>query len=887
MIEHVLSRSLRLMFAGGLVLGMQAAQAQAVGGDTPAAGADSDAGMQRVEVTGSSIKRLSSQTALPITIIKADDFVKQGLTTAAEVMSTISSNQSSQGSSKSVGSGTGGIAVADLRGLGSDKTLVLLNGRRIASHPYGGASVDLNMIPLSALDHVEVLRDGASAIYGTDAIGGVINFITKRSVQGATVSVEGSTPEKSGGGSESRLNLSGGYGDLNQDGFNVFGVIDLHKQSALQASDRSFSGAALPTSSGLLGNSGTSQPANFYSANGITGNPYYASGCVGTGLHANSLNGTCRTDTVSYIQNIPETKQESFLGKATFKLSDDNIATVEYMHSRSTNRSSIAPSPVTGLAMTSASQYYPGGSAGVPAVAGLTGEDLSVSWRTVAAGNREGYDTSISDRLVLASEGLVAGWDYNVGLTYAVSKATSAFLGGYTNDSGLAAGVLSGVLNPFGAQSAEGAAYLDAIALRGEYLNAKMTSTGVDAKISRQIYTLPAGAVGFAVGTEFRHDKANYDVNTALASQASSSGYADAQDQAGQRNIAALYSELSIPLHKTLELSLAARYDHYDDVGGSFNPKVGLRWQPNKQVLFRTSYNTGFRAPTLYDLHGPQTSTYTSSAYNDPKLCPGGSAVAGANPNLACAAQQFIRSGGNEALKPEKSKTFSLGMVFEPVSSVTMSFDYFNIKIRDKIGTVSESTIFANPEKYASNFVYSADGSELLYVNSVLDNLGEVHTSGIDTSLTWRLPRSQAGNFVFQLDGTWVHSYEYQNETGGAYTENVGTYADSGPVFRWKHNATINWALGDWNANFANKFMTGYQDQNADGSDHHVRAYSTYSLAAGYTGIKNTNITVGIKNLFDSNPPFTNQNTTFQQGYDPRYTDPLGRSFFVKATYKF
>ena len=350
-----------------------------------------------------------------------------------------------------------------------------------------------------------------------------------------------------------------------------------------------------------------------------------------------------------------------------------------------------------------------------------------------------------------------------------------------------------------------------------------------------------------------------------------------------------MYSELSVPLHKELELSLAARYDHYNDVGGSFNPKVGLRWQPSKQVLLRTSYNTGFRAPTLYDLHGPATSTFTGNSYDDPVLCPGGTPVAGANPNVACGQQQYIRSGGNANLKPEKSKTFSAGIVFEPVSSVTMSLDYFNIKIRDKIGTVAEQTLFDNYEKYQSAFVYSADGNTLQYVNAVLDNLGEVHTSGIDTSLTWRLPRSSYGNFTFQFDGSWVHSYEYQNEPGGAYIENVGVYADNNPVFRWKHNASLTWALGKWSANLSNKFMSGYRDQNYvdAGYEQKVKAYSTFSLSGAYSGWKNTDITVGVKNLFDKNPPFTNQGTVFQTGYDPRYTDPLGRTLYVKASYKF
>ncbi|WP_300759001.1 TonB-dependent receptor [Janthinobacterium sp.] len=883
MIENVISRSLRLMFAGSLVLGMQTVYAQET----------SDNAMQRVEVTGSSIKRLASETALPITSIKADDFVKQGLTTAQEVLSTISMNQSSQSSSQSVGSGTGGQSVADLRGIGSDKTLVLLNGRRIASHPFNGSSVDLNIIPISALERVEVLRDGASAIYGTDAIGGVINFITKRSVKGGSVSVEHYQPQKAGGGDESRLNLSGGYGDLNQDGFNVFGVVDVHRQSALSAADRAFSSSGYIPGKGVDNLSGTTFPANFYdTGNGLVGNPAFASGCVGPNLYKNTAGkNTCAMDVTPFIDAIPKTQQESFLGKASFKLNQDHLATIEYLHSRSTNQAHISPPPMSniGLLMPSSSPYYPGGSGGVPAVPGLSGQDLDISWRPVASGQRSGYDTSTSDRLVLALEGVLGAWDYNAGLSYSVSKATSAFTGGYLNDQRIIDGIANGILNPFGAQSAAGEAYLQDSVLKGEYLSAKMTSTALDAKISRELFNLPAGDVGFAVGTEFRNEKAEYNVNRELASQASSSGYADALSQSGSRNISALFSELSIPVVKDVELSLAARYDHYNDVGGSFNPKVGLRWQPTNQVLLRSSYNTGFRAPTLYDLHGPQTKTFTANKYNDPRLCPNGVAIPGANDNVACRAQQYIRSGGNPEVKPEKSKTFSAGIVLEPTKSLTMSLDYFNIKLRDKIGTVAEQTLFDNYAKYKDSFVYSADGTRLEYVLATLDNLGEMHTAGLDLGLNWKLPRSQYGNFTFNFDGTWVQKYEYQNERDGEYVQNVGVYGDNAPVFRWRHNASLQWNLNKWSATLSNKYMSGYRDQNYVDPEFEqsVKAYSVWSLSGAYSGFKNTEVTVGVKNLLNQDPPFSNQIGTFQTGYDPRFTDPLGRTFYVRATYKF
>ncbi len=868
-----------LVAFGGLVLVPGSAMAQ-----------DSTS-LQRVEITGSSIKRLATESALPITSIKADDFVKQGLTTAQEILNTIPMNQSSQGASQSVGSGTGGKSDADLRGLGSDKTLVLLNGRRLANHPYGGASVDLNIIPVSALDRVEILRDGASAIYGTDAIGGVINFITKRSVTGLSVTAEVISPQKAGGG-EKRVNLSGGFGNLDADGYNFFGVVDSHKQDVLTATQREFSKTGVILDRGVNKTSGTPFPANFYDAtNNISGNPYFATGCRPPYSAPKASNGTCRFDYTQFVDDIPLTQQDSFLGKASFKINADNTATAEYLHAKSTNNNSVAPPPMAGLGITlnSASRFYPGGSAGVPAVAGLTGADLDISWRPLESGNRTQLDESVSDRFLLGLEGTVAGWDYKTGISYSESKATSTFTGGYLVDQRIIDGVGSGVLNPFGAQDAAGAAYLTASLLKGQFLNASMKSSAIDFKASKELMQLPAGPLGFAIGGEFRSDKADYKVDRALAGQASSSGYAEALDQSGDRTIAAVFTEFSVPVVKDVELSLAARYDKYSDVGSTFNPKVGVRYQPAKEVMLRGSYNTGFRAPTLYDLHGPQTTTNTSDTYNDPVLCPGGVAVAGANPNIVCEMQQNIRGGGNPDLKPETSKTSTIGIVLEPTKSFTATIDLWKINLSDQISSLPEQTIFGDYAKYSSLYHYSADGKTLLYVLGTQANLGEVHTRGVDISLTWRLPKSSAGTFVATLDGTYVDLYEYQNEKNGPFTQNAGVYADASPVMRWRHNAAVQWTDGPWSVTVSQKFQSGYTDQNAVAAAYvqDVGSYSTWSVSGTYTGVKNLSLTAGIKNLFDKDPPFTNQGTTFQQGYDPRYTDPVGRAVYVRGTYKF
>ncbi|MBC7686427.1 MAG: TonB-dependent receptor plug domain-containing protein, partial [Bdellovibrionales bacterium] len=516
-----MSVAVRTLFAGGAALGavLMALPAQAQVDPAP---------MQRVEITGSSIKRLAAQTSLPITTVRADDFAKQGLATAQEVLATIPMNQSSQGASQSVGAGTGGHAVADLRGLGGDKTLVLLNGRRLANHPFFADTVDLNIIPVAALDRVEVLRDGASAIYGTDAIGGVINFITKRSYNGMAVTVEAFEPAHSGGGNEARVNFIGGWGELNNDGYNFLAVLDFHRQSSLLAIERPFSRTGVRPDRGVSQTSGTPFPANFFSENGISGNPYFATGCLPPASISSTTNRTCRFDFTQYVDNIPLTTQGSFLGRFTKKFGPEHTGSLEYLHTRSANESRVAPPPLAGigLTMTSASPFYPGRGI-TPAVAGLTGEPLDVSWRPLITGKREQRDISQTDRLLANMEGSLAGWDYTTGLTYSIGRARSNFTGGYVIDERMIEGVGSGILNPFGEQTAAGNAFLQNALLLGEFLNARVKSSALDFRASRDINALPAGQVGFAIGGEVRHDRATYTVNRALASQASSSGYAD------------------------------------------------------------------------------------------------------------------------------------------------------------------------------------------------------------------------------------------------------------------------------------------------------------------------------------------------------------------------
>ena len=843
---------------------------------------------ERVVITGSSIKRIDAETAFPVTVIKADDFVKKGMTTVEEMLTSLSMNQQTTVGASNVGAETGGKSAANLRGLGDGRTLILLNGRRLANHPYDASSADLYSIPLAAIDRIEILRDGASHIYGTDAIAGVINFITKRSVTETTVNAEAVVPQQSGA-REGRFSITSGFGNLERDGFNIYGALDHHEQERLEASERAFSSSGVIPDHGISKTSGTTFPANFYSSLGITGNPGFASGCLPPFSIAQASTKTCREDYPAFVDDLPETKQTSFYGQASLKTGAAGLAVLEYLHSESTNINRIAPAPETGLIMHSSSRWYPGGAGGTPAVPGLTGEDLNISWRTVEAGPREATNLGVSDRLVASLSGSFAGWDLNGALTDARSKVTENLTGGYVNDVDIQNGINDGILNPFGMQDAAGAALLASSQVRGEVVQAVARNTGVDFHAARDLMQLPAGPLGFSVGMESRHESSNFILRRGPLDQMLISraiGLVAAKDTSGERSLSAIFAEANIPVTHDLETQLAARYDHYSDAGGASNPKIGFRYQPSKLWLLRGSFNTGFRAPTLYDLHAPIVDSITSTQYNDPVLCPGGVPKPGVNPNISCDMNLPTRTGGNPDLKPERARSYSLGLVLEPTRLFTWTADISRITVRDQIGDVlDEDIIINNYDTYRDRFHYNAAGTALDYINvSSLDNAGERMTEVVDTTAQWRLPYFSFGTIDGWFSGTYVMKDIYQT-LDGSYPSDLNIYDG---VVRWRHNAGVRWTNGPWSATLSQRYTGSYADQNlvADQYKQNVSAYSVWTLSASYTGFARTTLTAGIKNLFNVDPPFSNQAANSQTGYDPRFADPTGRAVYLRASYK-
>ncbi len=858
---------------------------------------------QRVEITGSSIKRIDGETSLPVTIIRAEELARTGVTTAEQVIARIAASQSTLGVSQGIGSTTGGQAEASLRGLGGNKTLVLLNGRRIANHAYDSGSTDLNAIPMAAVDRIEVLRDGASSVYGTDAIGGVINFILKREYTGADISVEVQTPTETGGGT-TRGSVSGGYGSLSKQGFSVFGSLDVRKQKVVEGKDREFSKSGVIPARGQFRTSGSAFPGD------LDGFEPSLPNCAPPSSVPNAAGDACRFDFVRDIDIVPKNEQTTFLGRASFALGVNHAVTLEYLRAQNDTENKVAATPVSML-IPGTSPFYPSGRPirNIDTDGDGVGDFLGgvVNWRTVPAGKRTNQSEAVGERTLLDLSGVFGGMDYKVGLWNSKSKVADTFTNGYINYDRIQDAIIAGTINPFGAQTPAGLSALQNGKVIGKVLQATGDVTTIDGRLGMELFKLGGGMLSASFGAEVRKEKFFYDLQD-IARQAASSGLELAQDTKGDRDVTAVFAELVAPVTKDLELSFAARYDRYSDSGNTFNPKLSLRWQPMREVLVRASATTGFRAPTLYDLYQPQQVTFSSDAYNDPVLCPGGTVVPPAGAGVVCDQQVLVRFGGPAgygrpvgSIAPEKSKSFTVGIVLQPVNSVTIGFDLWSIEVRDSINSLPEQSVFEDPAKYASRIVRcsavpAADRGTydtclnfptydpIAFIDLPTENLGETRTSGIDISLNVQAPKTAVGQFTLGMDITYLTKYKYQRERGGAFVNYVGRDADSAPIFRWQHTATVGWQMGDWNATLSNRYKSAYLDQAAPNV---VDAYSLWDMSVGWTGVKGLTLQVGVRNLLDEDPPYSNQATTFQSNFDPRFTEPLGRTWTLRAGYKF
>ena len=888
--KNIIGARLRLFVHGWLLLGTAlAASAQQ---EPPVIQK-----LEKIEVTGSHIPRVEGETALPVQIIKREEIERSGAATAAELLNRVSANVNGFNDARSIGnSNNPGFAGASLRGLGEGSTLVLLNGRRLANYAFNAAAVDLNSIPLAAVERVEILKDGASAIYGTDAIAGVINFITRKDYHGAKFTGQLGETEHGGGGHK-QATVSAGLGNLSVDRFNIFATLDYQKDAALRARDRTFSRTGFIPAEGVNQLLPTAFPANIRVGRRGIFNPLLATGCAPPVALPTTNNDVfaapfCGFDPASLIDILPPSERTNLVGRATFQLNADHQLFAEYVYSHNRFLFGVAPTPVAEFFTFNHDPIlYPVGGPFYPtafaAANGISG-DLRLAYRTVPLGPRKNLVKTDAQRLVLGAEGLVAGWNYNAALSHSENSQKDILASGYVSEQKLLDALATGLINPFGPSGPEGDALLAGSQIMGEFHRAKGTTDNIDARFSREITQLAAGPLALALGTEARREKLD-DIFAPVANSGDIlAGGGQQNSKSESRSVQSAFAELNIPIVKGLEAQLAARYDHYSDFGNTTNPKIALRWQPAKTLLLRTSYGTGFRAPTLPDLFTPLSRNFTDFR-SDPQRCPV------TNLETDCDAQFKTFSGGNPKLKPEESEQFTLGVVWEPVTGFSVGLDFWKINKTQAIGTLTEETLFQSFARFeATNIVRGPVDPAFPNlpgpIQTVLEtnqNLGNLRTSGVDLELAYLFPRTSIGRFSLNLNGTYSHDWRQQID-GVNYISNLGLYVNGSAVQRWRHTLALNWDNGAWGATLAQIYFSGYTDSNAEpGQNRRVAPYDVWDIQGSYSGIRNFKFVLGIRNLFDRAPPFSNQEDTFQLGYDPHYADPRGRLYYGRLTYSF
>jgi iron complex outermembrane recepter protein len=898
---------------------------------------------QRIEITGTSIKRIDAETAVPVQVLTRQDIERSGATNVEQLMQTVGANTSSGAllGNASSGATTGSISSISLRGLTSIRTLVLLNGRRIA--PYGvgftgdSVSVDVGSIPISAIERVEVLKDGASAIYGSDAVAGVVNFILRRDYSGGELSVDlGNTQE--GGASSRRANLTAGFGNLSKDRFNVMLSGSFVKEGALFGRDRDFAQRSWNVAANNDNTSFHSFPANVFDPTfSVGGNPG-APGCPAPYAGQTPFDGAafCSFDPSPLVTLLPATERASLVATGRWALGNDLEAFFEASFTKSKTRVVIQPVPFSSSfslppnnplnSLAPWNGLYPaeyGALAGTPHGLGAAkttillrpgtpfyptaliqsqlapGDPLpplTVFYRSNETGNRDITDHSDAPRLVVGLRGFHGGWDWDAAFLRSESRVREQVNGGFPANSLILPILNSGRVNFFGPNTPDVVAELRATNFTGDAFKVKSSLTSASVKGSRELMKMGGGMVGLALGAEVRKEDYLFDPNPVIQT-GDISGYGGnflTTDES--RRVDAVFTELNLPIAKGLEANFALRHDRYQAVGSSTTPKASLRWQPMSQLVVRASAGRGFRAPSLQDLYLPQTTGVTGTA-SDPVRCP----TTGLPTD--CGTQFSILNGGNPALKPEKSKNLTFGAVISPLPNLTLSLDAFKIDVEDTIvNGITPAVILADAASAAQYANLITRGpvdpnfpnlpgpiTQILQTNL---NLGQIKVAGVDLDLRMNVPLA-GGKLTASLAGTYFDKYDVQNLdgsfSGGLDQTNTAT---GGVVVRWKHYASLDYSAGPWGVTLGQNWQKAYNDLPPAPSGtplRRVRSYALYDLQARYTGMKNLELRAGVRNLLDEDPPYSNAGggPVFQGGYDSGYGDPRGRFFYAGLTYKF
>lgn len=883
--------------------------------------------LQTIVVTGTMIPRTEAETAQAITILKTSALKDMGIVNVEQALNTLTSSTPTLNIASSVGTFSGGGTYADLRALGSSRTLVLLDGQRLAGNAFNsavaGSAVDLSGIPFSAIESVQVLREGASALYGSDAIAGVINFITKKNYQGAEIDANLDHPQEAGG-SSGDVNFTFGHGNLVSDGYNVMITGSYSKQNELTATQRSFSAPGFfPALGEASTNNPGTWPATIIDVNGTYWQPGYPA-CAGN-PYLTTYFGVCTYRYSSATDLIPKSDEASGMLSFSKSLPANNTLAVQYFYTQSKAVGWSGPEFYSfGMTPQADPTYF-------PTAAGLTCETYSGTctgappdlngpiqavW-TDPGNNRFGASVNTEQRALVTFSGENAGWNYQLDLNYSQNRNSDSWTGGVPDESVLApGGIISNLVNPFGPQTAAGQAFIDSTYVNGVYQGGSMKRWSVTGHASHPLGdafdsgTPATVAIGFDVHGD-RYTNATTPLNDLTRA---ASGLTDFSIH-GSRTVQAVFVELDVPMSKSLDVDISDREDRYSDFGTTNNGKVTVRYQPFHIVTFRGAASTGFRAPTLFNLYSPNflAATAAPTMGSGNPFCTPGNYTTEWNPPV-CGTQGLGLFGGNVHLTPETSQNFDFGVILAPIPNLGITLDYYRILLKNTIGAIPAASIYENPVGLASSIVTNSSGTLTPSIDEANDcnpytagtcgyvlqnslNTGYITTDGFDVSVQYA-EHTRFGVFHEDLEGTAVTQFRLQQYTGGPVVNMVSEYNGGAiyePALKWQHELRVDWSSpqGKWAAGLSNRFYSSYLDEfgigpTNSGPRRTVGDQSTWDAYTSYKPIEGLTVLFGIRNLFNTNPPYSNSlQNNFSAGYNSLFSDPILRDFYLNLKYRF
>ena len=817
--------------------------------------------LQKIKVTGSRISRVDVEGATPVVSVSKAQIEQSGQQTVADYLKQASYN-SFGGFSPSSGSSAQSQATVGLRGLGEDRTLVLLNGKRIAGSPsMGGTAINLNTIPMAAVERVEVNLDGGSALYGSDAIGGVINVILKEGFEGLTFQGRIGSPTEEGGDEQSGSIVSGISGEKGS----LMMVYEHDVKDEIYYKDRDYlakEGATAPSLYGrnIKGVDATTGKTVTRTLNGVD--------CEGTGTGFVTKGTACRFDFAQVAAKTASRTRDTVYLNGRYHINDNVDFVPQMIGSRVTSFGRFAPAagPFTVDGST------PESAAVLSANNFSTAKAATVYYRFNNVGPRDNDVTDLTGTLNLGFEGVVpteavGDLEWNAGYMY--SKTDNQSTGnGYVLAPAVETQVNTGkfVNGSFSDAATKDLSYTTS-------RNSKMDFFQWYGGVGWDMGELPAGPVSWYLGAEYNDwvYSDTYDSQSEAGNVLGSSG----NSGGGVRDVFATYIESLIPITEQIELNLAGRYDKYSDFGSAFSPKASLRYQPLDQLMFRTSWSQSFRAPGLNDLYAADAQS--ADFAKDYVYCQ-------ANGIANCSEAQYETTRqSNKNLKEETADTFTIGAAYNPLDNLNLSLDYYYIKIDDVIQLATTQTQFYQELNTGSNpnVIRDANGDvEKVYAGMV--NLGQLKTSGIDFKADYKY---DFNSFTLRYDfgSSYILKYEEGLFAGGPMVDKKGW--NGKPDFRFNSGIGANfpqlWNLDTYlSTNYIDSQSQDYVDDKEEG---HIASNTIWNLNVAVDTSWNGKIQTGVKNMFNRGPSLSNDGFT----YDEDLYSIDGRIYYIDYTQKF